>query len=86
MEVECEWCGELFTKTHNRQIYCCEECATNAKREQDRHHWLRWFYRNRERLYLTQLGTRTLGPHPNPDEEKEKEIIEKELQRLGLKS
>ena len=65
---------------------CSEECATNAKREQDRHHWLRWFYRNRERLYMTQLGTRTLGPHPNPDEEKEKEIIEKELQRLGLKS
>ena len=21
MEIECEWCGQLFTKTHNRQEY-----------------------------------------------------------------
>jgi hypothetical protein len=86
MEVECEWCGELFTKTHNRQIYCSEECAKEAALIKDRKTKLAWFYRNRERLYATQLGTRTLGPHRNEDEEREYEIIQNELKRLGLKS
>ena len=86
MEIECKWCGTIFTRKHNRQVYCSKTCADNAKAVQDRHHWLRWFYKNRERLYETQLGTRSLGPHPNEDPEKEYQIIQNELRRLGLKS
>lgn len=83
---KCEWCGNPFHKTHNRQMYCSKECATNAKKEQDRHHWLKWFYKNKDHLYETQLGTRSLGPHREEDFEEEYKIIQKELKRLGLKS
>ena len=84
--TKCAWCGNPFHKTHNRQMYCSKECATNAKREQDRHHWLKWFYKNKDHLYETQLGTRSLGPHREEDFEEEYKIIQKELKRLGLKS
>ena len=83
---KCGWCGNPFHKTHNRQMYCSKECATNAKKEQDRHHWLKWFYKNKDHLYETQLGTRSLGPHREEDFEEEYKIIQKELKRLGLKS
>ena len=83
---KCEWCGNPFHKTHNRQMYCSKECATNAKKEQDRRHWLKWFYKNKDHLYETQLGTRSLGPHREEDFEEEYKIIQKELKRLGLKS
>ena len=67
-------------------MYCSKECATNAKKEQDRHHWLKWFYKNKDHLYETQLGTRSLGPHREENFEEEYKIIQKELKRLGLKS
>ena len=84
-KAKCKWCGAIYEKTHNRQQYCTKECAKKAKEEQDQKHRLKWVNKNKERLYQTQLGTRTIGPKPNPDPEREAEIVQNERKRLGLR-
>ena len=84
-QAKCKWCGNTFTKKHNRQVYCTKKCAKEAKKEQDQKHRLRWVNKNKETLYQTQLGTRTIGPHKNPNDEKEAEIVQNEIRRIGLK-
>ena len=81
---KCPICGKPFTRKHNRQKYCSTECAKTAKEQQDQKARLRWVNKNKQRLYQTQLGTRTIGPKPNPDTNREQEIIQNEKQRLGL--
>ena len=80
-KVKCSYCGNTFTKTHNRQKYCSEHCRKQAKREQDRKAWTRWFHKNKKTLYQTQLGTRTIGPHKHPDNNREQQIVKNEKQR-----
>ena len=80
-EVKCPICGEPFKKKHNRQKYCSKECSKEAKRRQDRQAWTRWFHKNKQKLYATQLGTRTIGPHKHQDNEREQEIVQNEKQR-----
>ena len=80
-KVKCAYCGETFERRHNRQKYCSQKCAKNAKREQDRQAWTRWFHKNKTRLYSKQLGTRTIGPHRHPHNEREAEIVQNEKQR-----
>ena len=84
-KTKCPICGKTFTKTHNRQIYCTPDCSKEAKRRQDTKHRLRWVHKNKERLYTTQLGTRTIGPHKHHDDEREQEIVHKEIERIGLR-
>ena len=84
-KAKCKWCGQEYTKTHNRQQYCSKTCAKEAKKEQDQKHRLRYFHKNKERIYQTQLGTRTIGPHRHEDPEREAEIIQNEVQRIGLR-
>ena len=81
-QVKCAYCGQEFERRHNRQKYCSDHCRKNAKREQDRQAWTRWFHKNKQRLYAKQLGTRTIGPHKHPHNEREAEIVENEKQRL----
>lgn len=83
-QTKCAYCGKTFTKTHNRQKYCSTTCSQNADKEKQQLRSLKHFYKNRDRIYAKQLGTRTIGPHKNPDQEREQEIIQKEKQRLGL--
>ena len=83
-KAKCKYCGKPYTKTHNRQVYCSDECRTNAKKEQDTKARLRWVNKNKERLYQTQLGTRTIGPHRHEDNDREAEIVQNEKHRLGL--
>jgi predicted nucleic acid-binding Zn ribbon protein len=80
-KTKCAYCGKTYTKKHNRQKYCSKTCSKNAKREQDRKAWIRWFHKNKKTLYQTRLGTRTIGPKPNPNPEREAEIIKNEKQR-----
>lgn len=82
---KCEWCGNPFHKTHNRQMYCSKECATNAKKEQDRYHALKYYYKNKEDLNTTKLGTTNMGEHRKKDFEEEYDRIQSELKYLGLK-
>lgn len=83
-QAKCKLCGKPYTKKHNRQQYCSTECSKEAKRIQDRKAWTRWFYKNRKTLYQTQLGTRTIGPHKHENEEREQEIVQNEIRRMGL--
>ena len=80
-KVKCAYCGETFERRHNRQKYCSDTCRKNAKREQDRKAWTRWFHKNKHNLYAKQLGTRTIGPHKHPINEREAEIVNNEKNR-----
>ena len=83
--VKCAYCGKPFTKHHNRQKYCSEECAYQAHREKHRIRNMRYYYRHRERINKTKIGTRTIGPKPNNNPEREAEIVQNEIERIGLK-
>ena len=80
-KTKCAYCGKLFKKKHNRQKYCCKECSKNAHQEQKNQYWKRWFYKNKGKLYAKQLGTRTIGPKPNPNPKREQQIVKNEKQR-----
>lgn len=80
-ERKCAYCGKTFTKTHNRQIYCSKNCSKKAHQEQINRSWRKWYHKNKTRLYQTQLGTRTIGPHRHSDDEREAEIVQNEKQR-----
>ena len=86
-KTKCKWCGKTFTKTHNRQVYCSTECRKNAKREQDRNHWIRWYHRNKNKT-VTQssrcLGTSRIGAKKHEDNNKEQKVVENEIRRIGL--
>ena len=83
--VKCAYCGKPFRKTHNRQIYCSPECSREANREKDRIRHLRYYYRHKQRINTTRIGTRTIGPKPHEDKEREAEIVQNEIDRIGLR-
>lgn len=83
-ETKCAYCGKTFTKHHNRQKYCSDHCRTEARREKRRQYDYRYYHRNKERINQKRLGTRTIGPKPNPNPEREQEIIQNEVERIGL--
>ncbi len=31
---KCKYCGKEFTKTHNREMYCCDKCRYFSRKEQ----------------------------------------------------
>lgn len=83
-KVKCAYCGKPFTKTHNRQKYCSKECADNAHREQKNNWAYTYYHKNKDRINKTRIGTRTIGPNPNPDKNREQEIVQNEIDRIGL--
>ena len=83
-ETKCSYCGKPFKKTHNRQKYCSEECAYQAHLEKHRIRNMRYYYRHKDRINKTKIGTRTIGPKPHPDTEREQQIVENEIERIGL--
>ena len=84
-ERKCAYCGRTFERKHNRQKYCSEECAYHAHREKHNIRCRRYYYRHRDRINKTKIGTRTIGPKPNPDPNREAEIIQNEVERIGLR-
>jgi predicted nucleic acid-binding Zn ribbon protein len=83
-ETKCAYCGKTFKKQHNRQTYCSEECAYQAHREKHRIRNMRYYYRHKDRINKTKIGTRTIGPNPDPDPEREAQIVQNEIERIGL--
>ena len=81
-EAKCSYCGKPYKKQHNRQTYCSDECREKGTREKNNARWRRWYHKNKNRLYQTQKGTRTIGPHKHPNTEREQEIVNNEKQRL----
>jgi hypothetical protein len=84
-ERKCAYCGRTFERKHNRQKYCSEECAYHAHREKHNIRCRRYYYRHKDRINKTKIGTRTIGPKPNPDPNREAEIIQNEVERIGLR-
>ena len=84
-ERKCAYCGKTFERKHNRQKYCSEECAYHAHREKHNIRCRRYYYRHKDRINKTKIGTRTIGPKPNPDPTREAEIIQNEVERIGLR-
>ena len=84
-QTKCQYCGKTFTKTHNRQVYCSTECKNNARKEKKRIYNSEYYYKNRQKLHKTLIGTRCIGPKPNPNIEREKEIVKNEIDRIGLR-
>ena len=85
-ERKCAYCGKPFERKHNRQKYCSEECAYHAHREKHNIRCRRYYYRHRDRINKTKIGTRTIGPQPHNDIEREQQIIENEIDRIGLRT
>lgn len=83
---KCAYCGKPYTKHHNRQKYCSQECAYQAHREKHRIRNMKYYYRHRDRINKTKIGTRTIGPKPNNNPEREAEIVQNEIERIGLKN
>ncbi len=79
--AKCAYCGREYTKQHNRQTYCSDECRQKGYQEKNNNRWRKWYRKNKKTLYQKQLGTRTIGPKPNPDPEREAEIIRNEKER-----
>ena len=83
-QSKCKYCGQTFTKTHNRQEYCTKECRDNARQEKRRTYNLRYYNKNKNRIHHKYPGTNTLAPHRNPDPQRETEIIQNEKRRIGI--
>ena len=81
-QTKCSYCGKPFTKKHNRQTYCSDACRNNARQEKKRTYNKTYYIKNRERLQQTTIGTRTIGPHKHPINEREQQIVQNEKQRL----
>jgi predicted nucleic acid-binding Zn ribbon protein len=83
-ERKCAYCGQVFKKKHNRQIYCSDKCRYEANKEKDRIRHIRYYHKNKNRINQTKIGTRTIGSKRNPDTKRESEIIQNEIERIGL--
>lgn len=84
----CKYCGQLFIKTHNRIMYCSNECRCYALKEQ------KAIYQQKRRLLIKngelisnenrELGTTFLSVHPKSDFILEEKAIKRELKRIGV--
>ena len=83
--AKCQYCGKEYTKQHNRQVYCSPECRNEARRHKRRKYNYKYYHTNKNRLNHKHIGTRTIGPRPNPNTEREAEIVQNEIERIGLR-
>ena len=87
----CKYCGKLFKKQHNREMYCCDDCRKLAHQDQCRENMrkMRRLTRTGERVsngdsYL-HAGTGWLGCHMLDNEADEHAAVSKQLISIGLK-
>jgi predicted nucleic acid-binding Zn ribbon protein len=85
-KAKCAYCGKEYTKTHNRQMYCSDECRTEGNREKTRNRVMKHYYRHKKRINQTRIGTRTIGPHKHENPTREQEIVQNEIDRIGLRT
>lgn len=91
--MKCKYCGNLFTKTHNRQVYCSDLCRKKALQDQKAKYQRKYYQKHREYFKNKKtIGTTNFKQHINTDENGEllihKEIaeIESQLRKTGIKS
>ena len=75
---KCQYCGNYYTPTHHRQVYCCKECSKYALQDQ-KNKWKRekWIRPRR-------VGTSYISEKRKEDFNAESRQIKGELRRLGL--
>lgn len=71
---------QFYTHQPNKQ-YCDSRCRYNSILESNRKSRKKYYQNNKKKSILSQLGTTTLSKHPNPDFEREEEIIKNEKKR-----
>ena len=86
---KCKWCKKPFTVISERKTnaikYCCDNCRKNAKREQDLRAQqkfqlkYKWLFKHSDPK--GRLGESMIGPTPEPDWQKEYELVHRELKR-----
>ena len=84
----CGWCGAEFVKKANKTKYCSDYCRESARSHQSRMKSHRWYHRHKHELTEKQrwgLGSGTIGQHRHKDYKKEQKVIQKEIQRLGIR-
>ena len=84
-KVKCSYCGQEFERTHNRQKYCSDKCRYNAELENHRTRNYRYYHKHKARINQTKIGTRTIGPKAHADKNREAEIVQNEIDRIGLR-
>jgi len=84
-KTKCAYCGKEFEKKHNRQIYCSKQCSDNARKDKKRIYNSKYYYKNKKRILTTAIGTTTMSPNRNPNADREAEIVQNEIERIGLK-
>lgn len=85
--AKCKWCGQEYTKHHNRQVYCSDSCRKEGTRELTRKRRSRYYYRYKkiikeERAY--NVGAGRLGQHREINFTTELKKIESEMKRYNL--
>ena len=83
----CKWCGREYTKKHNREMYCSDECRHYARQEQNRIHRRRYYHRYKQVMTEKQrcgLGSGFLSCNRYEDYMVEYAAIQREYSRLKL--
>lgn len=91
--VKCKYCGKPFTKRHNREMYCSDDCRKNALREQKARYQAKRRMRIKQKVLIVDeykkyglgsYGTSANGHRKNKFSQ-EYMSIQKEMRRIGLK-
>lgn len=87
-KVKCKWCGKLFIKKHNREMYCSDKHRKYARQEQYRTNSMNYYQKFKNILNEKQkhgLGSGLLSKYRHDSFDDEKIAIENELKRLKIK-
>ena len=85
--ARCKWCGSLFVKEHNREVYCSSFCRDSAREEQSRDKSIDWYHKHKgelDEISRYGLGSGFLGGHRRVDFDDELECVRREFVRLKL--
>lgn len=89
--ARCKACGKEFTKSSNKQAYCCQDCKKEALRQQWRNASLKYYHAHKDEwgpnsVRRYGVGTGKLGPHANSNHDAEHALIIREKKRLRIKN
>ena len=92
-QTKCKYCGKPFTKRHNREMYCSDNCRKNALREQKARYQAKRRLKIKQKIIIVDeykkyglgsYGTSANG-HRKDTFSQEHTAIQNEMKRLGLK-
>lgn len=75
---KCNFCGNLYSPTHHRQVYCCKSCSRKALQDQ-KNEWKRTKW-----IRPRQNGTSYITEKRKENFDDELRQIRGELKRLGI--